>query len=190
MKTLAITATDEGTGKTAIALALGLIAQDRDTAVGYMKPKGTRLQSRVGKIVDRDPLLATELLGLEADLQALEPIVYSPTFIENAVRGQEDPAALRGRIRTLFDELAADRELMVLEGAGRLETGGIVELTDPQIATELDAEVVLVAGFEQLGDLDALLAALQVIGDRLAGVIFNGVRDGAFDRLERDARRI
>ena len=187
MKTLSITATEEGTGKTAIALALGLIAQDREIDVGYMKPKGTRLQSRVGKIVDRDPLLAVELLGIDAELQTLEPIVYSPSFIENAVRGHEDPAALRERIRTVFDELATDRTLMLLEGAGELTTGGIVELTDPEIADVLDAEVLLVTGFEQLGDLDVLLAATDAIGDRLAGVVFNRVRDAAFDRLERDA---
>ena len=187
MKTLSITATEEGTGKTAIALAVGLLARDRGVDVGYMKPKGTRLQSHVGKVVDRDPLLASELLDLDADLQDMEPIVYSSTFVENAVRGQEDPGELRERVRTAFDGLAADRELMLVEGAGRLSTGGIVELTDPEIAELLDAEVLLITGFAQLGDLDELLAAADAIGDRLAGVVFNRVTDDALDRLERDA---
>ncbi len=187
MKTLSITATGDGTGKTAIALALGLIAADRETDVGYMKPKGTRLQSHVGKVLDRDPLLASELLGLEAELSDLEPIVYSPTFIESAVRGGENPEALRERVRSAFEELATDRELMLLEGAGRLTTGGIIELTDPDIAELLGSEVLLVAGFEQLSDLDELLSAVDAVGDRLTGIVFNGVRDDALDRLEGDA---
>ena len=187
MKTLSITATREGTGKTAIAIALGLLARDRDVDVGYMKPKGTRLQSHVGKVLDRDPLLASELLELEAELEELEPIVYSSTFVENAVRGQEDPDDLRRRVRTAFEELAVGRDLMLIEGAGQLTTGGIVELTDPQIAELLEADVVLVADFTQLADLDTLLAAVDDIGDRLAGVVFNRVRDTALDPLERDA---
>jgi len=186
MKTLSITATEDGTGKTAIALALGLIARDREMTVGYMKPKGTRLQSHVGKVVDRDPMLATELFGLDEELEDLEPIVYSSTFVENAVRGKEDPDDLRRRVRTAFDNLTADNELMLVEGAGTLTTGGIVELTDPEIAEVLDAEVLLVAGFEQLSDFDELLAAVDDIGDRLAGVVFNGPRDAALDRLEGD----
>ena len=66
MNTLLITATEESTGKTAIALALATIANDRGQSVGYMKPKGTRLQSNVGKTLDEDPMLARELLGLDA----------------------------------------------------------------------------------------------------------------------------
>ena len=46
---------------------------------------------------------------------------------------------------------------------------------------------MLVTGFEQLSDRDPLLTTLQVIGDRLTGVIFNGVRNAAFYRLELDA---
>lgn len=187
MKTISITATEEGTGKTAIALALGVIAQERGLDVGYMKPKGTRLQSHVGKVVDRDPLLATELLGSDTELRSLEPIVYSSTFIENAVRGQEDPEELRKQVRTTFEELADGRGLMLLEGADRLTTGGIIDLTDSQIAELLDAEVILVAGFEQLSDLDDHLAAIDAIGDQLAGVVFNRVGDAALDRLEQDA---
>lgn len=187
MNTLSITATEEGTGKTAIALALGQLAAERGTAVGYIKPKGTRLQSQVGKVLDRDPVLAKELLDLDFDLEDLEPIVYSPTFVENAVRGHENLKELRDRVRTVFDDVSTGRELMLLEGAGKLSTGGIVELTDPEIAELLEARVLLISGFQKLNDLDDLLAAAQSFDDRLAGIVFNGVRDGAIDRLERDA---
>ena len=54
MNTLLVTSTHESTGKTAITLALGLLAKDRGQSVGYMKPKGTRLQSNVGKTLDQD----------------------------------------------------------------------------------------------------------------------------------------
>ncbi|TQQ83578.1 phosphotransacetylase family protein [Halonotius terrestris] len=186
MNTLLITATEESTGKTAIALALATIAHERGQSVGYMKPKGTRLQSNVGKTLDEDPMLARELLDIDAEMHELEPIVYSPTFIDGAIRGQEDPDELRQQVKTQFDALSADRDTMIVEGGGSLSTGGIVGLTDADIAELLDARVVLVTDYSQPGDIDSLLAAVNNLGDNLAGVIFNRIADTAFEELDSD----
>jgi len=186
MNTLLITATEESTGKTAIALALATIAHERGQSVGYMKPKGTRLQSNVGKTLDEDPMLARELLDLDAEMHELEPVVYSPTFIDGAIRGQEDPAELREQIETQFQGLAEGRDLMVVEGGGSLSTGGIVDLTDADIADLLGANVVLVTDYTQPGDVDSLLSAVDNLGDNLGGVVFNRISDTAFEELDSD----
>ncbi|WP_276271842.1 phosphotransacetylase family protein [Haloarcula litorea] len=184
--TLLVTSTQEGIGKTAITLALAKSAQDAGNEVGYMKPKGTRLQSAVGKTRDEDPMLARELLGLDAEMHEMEPIVYSPTFIQEAIRGREDPDELRGRVLDNFQSLSEDRDLMVVEGSDHLDTGGIVDLTDVDIAEALDARVLLVCGFATAGDADEVLAAARRVGDRLAGVVFNGVSDAAMEELTDD----
>jgi uncharacterized protein len=185
-RTVLITGTEDSTGKTAIALALGKRARAAGKSVGYMKPKGTRLQSNVGKTIDEDPMLAREVLGLDAEMHELEPIVYSPTFIEEAIRGREDPDELRETVRENFEALSADTDLMLIEGASSLATGGIVDLTDADIAALLDAEVVLVAPYTSAGDTDAILAAADRLGERLSGVVFNAVTDASFDSLESD----
>ncbi|WP_418284066.1 phosphotransacetylase family protein [Halorubrum sp. DTA46] len=184
--TTLVTATGEHTGKTAITVALARLAADRGRSVGYMKPKGTRLQSNVGKTLDQDPMLAREVLGLDAEMHQMEPVVYSPTFVEGAIRGTEDPAALRDRIREEFEELAADRDQMFIEGGGRWTTGGVVDLTDVDVAEALDARVVLVAEYGSPNDLDEVLAAADDFGDRLEGVVFNKVSDDAFESLDQD----
>lgn len=186
MSTLLVTSTEDGTGKTAITIALAKLAQERGERVGYMKPKGTRLESAVGKTRDEDPMLAREMLGLEAEMHQLEPVVYSPTFIQEAIRGREDPQALCDRIEENFTELASDTDLMLLEGGGRLWTGGIVDLTDVDVAELLDAEVLLVSSYDQPGDVDEILAAAEDIGDRLSGVLFNDVSGADFDELTED----
>lgn len=186
MKTILVTAINESTGKTAVALALGRHAQEQGYSVGFMKPKGTRLQSRVGKTLDADPLLAQEVLGIEADITDLEPIVYSPTFIESAIRGHEDPAELRGRVKEAYDTLAAPHDLMLIEGGGTLTTGGIVELTDADVAGLLSAQVLLVVEYRDPRDVDDVLAAVEQVGDHLLGVLFNAVPDTARDSLESD----
>jgi BioD-like phosphotransacetylase family protein len=187
MSTLLVTSTAESTGKTAIAVALARLAQQRGAAVGYMKPKGTRLESVVGKTRDEDPALAREVLGLEADMGQLEPVVYSPTFVQEAVRGREDPAALRERVEESFAALSEGVDLMVLEGGGRFWTGGVVELTDPDVAELLDARAVLVSRYGEARDLDDVLAGAEAFGDRLAGVLFNAVEGAHVDGLLEDA---
>jgi BioD-like phosphotransacetylase family protein len=184
MNTLLVTSTDAGTGKTAVSLALARLAAERGQTVGYMKPKGTRLQSNVGKTLDADPMLARELLDLDAEMHELEPVVYSPTFVQGAIRGRENSDELRERVKEAFDDLATDREFMVVEGADDPDTGGIVDLTDADIADLLDASVLLVARYEEPGDVDDVLAAAESFGDRLAGVVFNAVSDAAYDDVE------
>jgi len=184
--TLLVTSVEEGIGKTAITLALARAAQEAGKEVGYMKPKGTRLQSAVGKTRDEDPMLARELLDFDAEMHEMEPIVYSPTFIKEAVRGRENPDDLRDRVIENFEDLSADTDLMVVEGSDRLETGGIVDLTDGDIAEALDARVLLVCGYATPGDADQVLAAADQLGDRLAGVLFNGVTESAMDELADD----
>ncbi|WP_338738745.1 phosphotransacetylase family protein [Haloplanus salilacus] len=184
MNTLLVTATGESTGKTAIAIALGRHAQSRGRSVGYMKPKGTRLQSVVGKTLDRDPMLARELLDTDDEMHEMEPVVYSPTFVRSALEGRERPDDLRKRIREGFDAVSADREFVVVEGGGRFSTGGVVDLTDGDMAELLDADVVVVADYATPTDVDEVLAAVDGVGDRLAGVLFNRVPDAAYDEVE------
>jgi hypothetical protein len=184
--TVLVTSLEESTGKTAVALALGAVARERGERVGYMKPKGTRLQSAVGKTLDDDPMLAREVLDLDAEIHEMEPVVYSPTFVQEAIRGREDPEALRAQVRTQFEALSADVDRLIVEGGGSLTTGGIVDLTDANLADLFEATVVLVANFENAGDVDDVLAAADLLGDRLGGVLFNDVPDAAFDSLASD----
>ncbi|THE63320.1 phosphotransacetylase family protein [Salinadaptatus halalkaliphilus] len=183
---LLVASLEESTGKTAITLALAQLAREDGDSVGYMKPKGTRLQSNVGKTLDEDPLLAREILDLEAEVHDLEPVVYSPTFVEQAIRGREDRAELHERVREAYGTVAADHDRLFLEGGGRYDIGGIVDLTDADLAALLDARVLLVAPYEVPGDVDDVLAAARTFGDRLAGVVFNDVADAAYDTLETD----
>jgi hypothetical protein len=180
-----VTSTGESTGKTAVALALALAAREDGRDVGFMKPKGTRLQSSVGKTLDEDPMLARELLDLDAAMHEMEPVVYSPTFVQEVVRGREDAASLRETVREAYEGLAAEHDLMVVEGGG-LATGGIVDLTDADVADLIDATVLLVAPYAEPGDVDTVVDAADRLGDRLGGVLFNAVGDAAYDDLTTD----
>ena len=162
MTTLLVTATGESTGKTAIAIALGRQAKARGRSVGYMKPKGTRLQSHVGKTIDRDPMLARELLGTDDEMHEMEPIVYSPTFVRSAMEGRERPDELRERVREGFD--AAD-EADPDRVAANAAVSTVLDLcTDVGLATYL----------EDFGDVPDREAFLDVVPEMAQDAIDSG----------------
>jgi BioD-like phosphotransacetylase family protein len=182
-----VTSLGANAGKTAVALALATTARERGQRVGYLKPRGTRSQGAAGESRDEDVALACEMLDFDADGRGMEPVVYSATLVQESLRGREDPEVLRERVRERFAELATDRDRMVLEGGGSPRTGGVVGLTDADVADLLDATVVLVAPYEEPGDVDDVLAAADLLSNRLGGVLFNAVPDAAFDGVASDA---
>ena len=183
-RTTLLTSATERTGKTALALALAREGQKRGDDVGYMKPMGTSLESVVGKTLDTDPMLAREVLGVDDEVHEMEPVVYSPTFTEEAVRGSVDTDELRDEVEAAYDALSNGRDTVFVEGGEVYTTGGVVGLTDAEVAELFDARVVLVAEFDGYRDIDDVLAAARVFGDRLDGVVFNGVEDAAYDDVE------
>jgi len=186
MRKLLVTSTEEGIGKTAVALALALHAQERGETVSYMKPKGTRLQSAVGKTRDEDPLLARDLLGLTHEMHEMEPIVYSPTFVTEAIRGREDPKQLMNSVTKNFEIVSENADVVVIEGADDVATGSVVDVTDVDIARELEAGVVVVSSYGDVRDVDDVLATAETVGEHLDGVLFNAVPDAAMDELADD----
>jgi BioD-like phosphotransacetylase family protein len=91
---------------------------------------------------------------------------------------------VRGRVREGFDAVSAGRDPTVVEGGGRLTTGGIVDLTDPDVAELFDADPVLIAEYGTPADVDEILTLSRQIGTHLTGVLFNRVADAAYDEVE------
>jgi len=72
--------------------------------------------------------------------------------------------------------IAAESEgLVLLEAAGTLSEGLLFGLSLAQLARGLDAQVVLVQPWTDSRSVEPLLEARQQLGDRLAGVVLNGV---------------
>lgn len=186
MKPLLVASTEERSGKTVVALALALAARERGETVGYGKPKGGFRRSVADGPADGDPSLAVDLLDLDADRHDLVPVVYSPGFIREVLRGRERPDPLRDRIVERVEAIHSGTDRVVLEGGTTLTAGGVADLSDPEVASVVDADVILVAQYDDPGDVDDVLAAADLLGDRLTGVLFNAVSDAAFDELASD----
>lgn len=183
-RTLSVISTSDKVGKTAIALAIASLGQERDFDVGYIKPVGTRLRSRLGKPIEEDSVLAQKILDLDTEPQNLTSIIYSQPFIDQVIKGQVDPKLLKEEVKENFEKLSEGRDLMIVEGGSNLDTGGVIDLTGPDLTEMFDGKAVLVTNYNYSKDLDGILAATERFEDDLLGVIFNSVSDLNSEKLE------
>ncbi|MDQ6874534.1 MAG: dethiobiotin synthase [Actinomycetota bacterium] len=172
MTVLLITGTGTGVGKTAVTAAVAALARDRGASVAVVKPAQTGL--RPGEAGD---LAEIGRLSGVADLHefARYPDPLSP---EAAARARGLPALRVDDVARRVDQLAAGRDLVLVEGAGGLlvrfaEDGW----TLADLARLLRAPLLVVA-VPGLGTLNVTALTLEVLAGR--GLRHAGVAIGCW----------
>ena len=174
---IVITGTSTGVGKTVVTAAVAALAAAAGRRTAVVKVAQTGVHDGPGGPGEAggegsDLDTVTRLTGL-ADTHELTrfPDPLSP---EAAARVSGLPPADLSRARTFIDELAAERDLVLVEGAG-----GLLVRFDPDgrtiadLAAALDAPalVVTAAGLGTLNHTALTLEALRARKVRLAGLV-------------------
>ncbi len=168
MSVLVVTGTGTGVGKTVVTAAVAALAAARGSRVAVVKPA----QTGVAAGEDGDLADVRRLAGV-TDLHehARYPDPLSPAAA--ARRAGLPPLDLRRSAGAVRD-LAAERDLVVVEGAGGLLVRYDAEgATIADLARDLDADVLVVTG-PTLGTLNHTALTLEAMahrGLRLAGVV-------------------
>lgn len=163
-------------GKNLITLALGKKFQDDGYNVGFMKPVGAIPKEIQGKMVDEDAYKSAEYLGIDADPAKLTPVIVSQDFKMKAYSGE--CLLYRDDIKKAYDELSQDKDVMMVGGSGSfLYSGKYCQLDGYNISKLLGCKVVLIDRFMRELNYDYLIAAQEILGDNLLGVVLNDVPD-------------
>ena len=178
-----ITATSQHIGKTTTTLGLIALLKKADINVGFCKPVGQTFVEYEGTKVDKDAYLFSQMLGFELDPNLHSPVVLAPGVTTAFLR---NPTAFpfRERIQRAAAILQERHEVVVYEGTGHAGVGSIVDLSNAEVASMLNASVVMVveAG---LGDtIDRMNANLALFREKkvnVLGVIINKVRPEKMD---------
>ncbi|MFB3882991.1 MAG: phosphotransacetylase family protein [Armatimonadota bacterium] len=170
---LYIASVDSFSGKSLTALAIGLAMREAGYRVGYLKPLGTLPLTVEGVTTDEDARFISDQLGSEAPLDAICPVLLGPEIAQEALR--EDVGLLPERIRKSYQRVSAGRDIVLVGGLGDLSRGSLLGLSAPQVAELLDAKVILLAKLSAEPMVEQVLLAKQLLGERVAGVIFNFV---------------
>jgi BioD-like phosphotransacetylase family protein len=173
MDKLYIASTQPAAGKTVLAAALALRAQSQGRRAAYLKPIRIATPSDAAAEPDSDAIAVRQALGLSTPPEQLVGEVVSAAQADERVRNPQAGRAALSRIEQSTD-------IVVLEGLSSLDDNRLAA-RDADLAKALDARVLLIAWYEEAemgeGDLSGLRAAAAPFGERLAGIILNGVPD-------------
>lgn len=181
MKSLLVGSVDSFVGKSALCAALGRRLMGDGLRVGFFKPLSGTVPPPAGE-GDQDAAFLKQVLGLEEPLEVLAPLSLTPSRLEEALA--DGGRSARQLVDTAFRRAASGKDLVLVEGGGQIHSGAALGLSSPEVAERLDARVLLVARYAELGALDAPLFGARLFGTRLVGCLINAVPEARLETVE------
>jgi BioD-like phosphotransacetylase family protein len=169
-------------GKNLTVLGIGQRFLKDGFQVGYFKPFG-RLPIKVeGVLTDKDAWFIHRALMLKDPVETLCPVVLTHDMTVGGCRG-ECPG-LDTKILKAFDVVSKGKDVVLIGGAGTLESGKFLDISGFDLIKTLKARALLVDSYEKEFYLDAVLDAAERLGEQLLGVILNRVEAGYVEHIE------
>jgi BioD-like phosphotransacetylase family protein len=191
MRQIYLAATGQNRGKTTVALGVLDGFRRRGLDAGFIKPVGQRYVIEDGVPADEDAVLMKSVFGLDEPLSLMSPVHIPRGFTRAYIEGQvvDD---LAGRIRAAHAELAARREILLIEGTGHAGVGAVIGLSNATVAALLGAPAIIVSEGGVGRPIDEIVVNAALFakeGVRVAGAIVNKVDVDARPDLPRILER-
>ena len=187
MKKILLASRSQFSGKSAIAIGLGLVLAEKHS-IGYFKPIGRKFQYGDGKELDHDALVISKALKLTDDPKDLCPVLLDRDFVLKDLDDDKKKEIL-DKIKTAFDKVAKGKDIMIMEGQRRNYDLTSVGLSNPIVCKELDAKGLLFATGESFNLIDDIFLSKEHFKKDeadLSGVIFNNVANYAVPMIKND----
>ncbi|WP_037067859.1 dethiobiotin synthase [Pseudonocardia acaciae] len=170
MSVLVVTGTGTGVGKTVVTAALAALALAEGRRVAVFKPAQTGMGPGEPGDLDEVRRLVGGVDGLTLRELARYPDPLAPATA--AVRAGRSPVT-PAEAADVAAKLATEHDLVLVEGAGGLLVRLTAEGTLADVATALDAPVLVVtaAGLGTLNHTELTVRALAVLGLRCPGLV-------------------
>jgi len=155
---LYVTSLQAGAGKTAVCAGLAKHLQGAGRKVGYLKPLVADIK---GEAADSDAEFIKKVLNLKETAADLCPVI--------AREGLAD------KIKTAYDKVAKDKDVVIVEGVWRLRPGAKPIEPAAEVAKALEAKVIVIEPYAEGLTGDKLAASYSDFGESLLGVVVNKV---------------
>ena len=174
-KGLFVTGTDTEVGKTVIAGGIARILTDQGRRVGVFKPIASGCRTDRQGLVSDDAEFLAHCADSPESLEHICPVRYrEPLAPEVAARRADRPIDFKS-IQTYYNRLAADKDLIIVEGIGGLLVPLAENFTVAELAKQINLPLLIVA-WPGLGTINHTLLTIEAArrrGLRIAGVIIN-----------------
>lgn len=162
MTAIYITSDHAGVGKTAVCVTLADHLSLEGKKVAMFKPFHLQYGSS-----DIDP--DTEILKQAATVEGKSDMIWPMELVDN---GDLEDISLDNVLKA-FREATSGSDISIVEGLSGFD--GSIGSSSRSLVENMDASVIVVIGYFPELEADYVLRAKQLFGDRLAGVVLNGV---------------
>lgn len=142
---LFVTGTDTGVGKTIVTAALAAALHARGMRVGVMKPAESGCLLEHGQLQPADALFLRTAAGCTAPLELINPYTFEQPLTPALAAEQAGITIDIEHICACYARLAADHDLVLVEGAGGLLAPLTAHLSMHDLATRLQLPILIVA---------------------------------------------
>ena len=168
-------------GKNLIVMGIGQRFLKDGLKVGYFRPFG-RLPIKVDDVLtDKDAWFIHKVLLLKDPVDTLCPVVMTHDMKVEGCRGE--CSGLDVKILKAFEAVSKGKDIVLIGGAGTLESGTFLNISGFDCIEKLNARVLLVDHYDSEFYLDGVLDAQNRTGERLLGVILNSVQAGYVEKI-------
>ncbi len=184
-KYLLIGSLEAYSGKSATILGIAHQLKAKGLDLAYGKPLGGGWGQTQMADSDGDIQFVAQTLGLPNDRLQPPVLTLNADTIEKRLHHQDQTDYQQLLVR---QAQAQSGDLTILEGPGTLSEGTLFDLSLLQVATAVQASILLVARYHSPLLVDGLIAAKQQLGDRLIGVLINDVPNDQIEFIETSMR--
>jgi BioD-like phosphotransacetylase family protein len=172
-----VAATRQDDGKTTTSVGLFAALQQRFPRIGYIKPVGQRFVDVEGAKIDEDTVLINDTYHVNTPIRSMSPIAVEPDFTRRYLSGNFRQQ-LHDRVRIAFDEVAWEKDFIIIEGTGHAGVGSVFDLSNATVANLLHSKVIIVSrgGIGRpIDEISLNLALFEKQGVEVIGAIINKV---------------
>lgn len=162
MKSVFITGTDTGVGKTWVSCALMRQLSAEGLRVVGMKPVASGAELQHGKLRSDDALRLIDSANVEVPYELVNPYCFAPAIAPHIAAEQAGTAISLEVIFKAYQELAALADVVVVEGVGGWAVPINSKQTMADVALRLKLPVIMVVGL-RLGCINHALLTAQSI---------------------------
>lgn len=172
-----ITGTDTGVGKTVVTALLACTLSKRGLRVGVMKPVETGCPREGDRLVPQDSLFLRQVSGCTAPQELVTPYTFAEPLAPAIAAELTGSTIEMKHIRRCYEQLLAEHDIVLVEGAGGLLVPLTAQLSMHDIAVELNLPVLVVA-CNKLGAINHTLLTVTVAHERsqVLGIVLNHIQ--------------
>ncbi len=180
-----VAATRQNDGKTTASIGLMGILASKFNRLGFIKPVGQRYVEIDGHRIDADAVLMREAYNCENEFSDMSPLAVDRQFTRRYI-DNPTPEILEKNICNAFDNVAENKDIVLIEGTGHAGVGAVFDLDNGKVASMCNAPAIIVAcggigkPFDEIALNKAVFDKHKV---RVAGIIINKVRLDKLDQV-------